>query len=145
MRNEDRCYSFVTDFGEFTISRKTETLTVKTDKSSEKISLSDIDRLNYSVDSKWAWKEEFFMGSFILVDRINWHIISLRLCNGMDIPLFAIGQYEPREPFMRSVFNLQAQVLARFGLFHDVAEVATETLELIRSTFIQFGKSLKLV
>lgn len=76
---------------------------------------------------------------------MNWYHIALVLTGCELVPLFVVGQYEPREPFIRWWSDLQIHALHRLGLYQDAERLAVEVLVRIQGEFRESGKELNLV
>lgn len=55
-----------------------------------------------------------------------------------------MGQYLPREPLMSGVYDLQANLLKRLGLFNDAEERAHDVLRQLQDAFAASGHSVSL-
>jgi hypothetical protein len=146
-----RWLNFRTDFGEFTIDGANGLLIVFTRKARKAVKLADITRLHYSYREKEAPLAEALRGWDIwdlskeYRDVTGWFQIAAVLTDGERIPIYAIGQYEPKEPWSGRLFALEKGLLAKVGLFHDVEERSRSVLEELRAAFSAAGRPLGLL
>jgi len=144
-------FSFRTDFGEFTIDGRRGLLLVVTRKDKKAVSLADIRRLQYRFRETEAVLEELLGGMDIwdftkkYRDVIGWYEISAVLSDGKRIPIYVIGQYEPREPLSGWWFEIQKALLAKVGLVKDVEEESRAVLQQLQAAFSAAGRPLGLV
>lgn len=149
--DDARSFSFVTDAGRFRIEREKGELTLRGPSGTRSIPLDQIERLDFAHRERWAVLEEVVLDGPAglldaphFVDRMHWFTLRLVLAGGEMVLVYAIGQLEPREPWMRSVFALEATLLARLGLFRDIEPAARKALERIQSGFARSGRELGL-
>ena len=65
-------------------------------------------------------------------ERMHWLTLWLVLEGGERILVYAIGQLEPREPWLQRLFALETDLLARVGLFRDIEHPARKAMERIQ-------------
>ena len=150
LRDDSCCFEFETDLGLFSIDRREHRFQFSSMDGEDSIALSEIERLNFGLLREWALDEELITGLQIwdlygrYRDTKAWYQVSLVLVGGRKIPLFLVGQYEPREPLRAWWFEFQARVLLRLGLFEDVEDAARDSLARIQGAFSESGKLLRL-
>ena len=144
-------FSFVTDTGRFRIECEKRELTLRGPSGTRSIPLEQVERIDFAHSERWALLEDVLrdgpaglLGSSAYVDRMHWYTLSLALAGGELVPLYAIGQLEPREPWMKSIFALETALLERLGLVRDVEHSARKALEKIRAGFARSGRELGL-
>jgi hypothetical protein len=148
--DDERSFSFVTDTGRFRIEREKRELTLRAPSGTRSIPLEQIERLDFAHAEKLAFLEDIarqpgdLLGFPAFVDRMHWLTLWLVLAGGERVQLYAIGQLEPREAWMKSIFALEAALLARFGLYRDIDHTARLALERIQSGFARSGRELGL-
>jgi len=145
-RDDDHAFTATTDFGRLAIDRRKRRLVV----GDAEIDLAAIERLDYAWNAEWAFVEELFVGFDpwdvfdTYQDRVNWYQVSVVAAGSRRVPLFVIGQYEPKEPFTQWWFDWQIQVLERWGLYRDAEHQARQTLERLQAAFLRSGRELRL-
>lgn len=142
-------FNFRTDFGAFAIAGPDRVVRVKTAEAEGEIAFKDIECLDFSFRTEKAALNEWINGldwwdlSGRYEDLTQWYRISLVTSDG-KAPVFEIGQYLPREPLMGRVFDHQAGLLSRLGLYHDVEERAHEVLRQLQDAFAAAGHPITL-
>ncbi len=150
-RRNPRWFVFQTNFGEFTIDGGNGNLIVKTRKGMKTVKLVDIHRLAYRYNEKEATFSDIARGWNIwnyarkYRDVVGWFEISAVLSDGKKVPIYAIGQYEPRELWSEWWFNLEKALLAKLGLFTDVEERSRAVLKELKGAFAAAGRPLNLM
>jgi len=150
-RDDASYFFFQTDLARVTINRDRGIVKVTSDAGSREFPFWEIQRLDFAFEAAPALAEEWLNGFDLwdyfksYRDTVNWHHLSLVTAAGEKVPIYSIGQYEPREPLSAWWFNLQVRVLHRFGLFKSGDEIAVEVLERIQAEFREGGKDLGLV
>jgi hypothetical protein len=150
VRSDARWFVFRTDFGDFTIDGGDRRLILNTGKGIESVPLADIRRLHYRYREKEAPFGEVLRGLDIwdlareYRDVTGWFEISAVVSGGSRIPLYAIGQYEPKELWSQWWFDLEKALLARIGLFTDVEEKARTVLKELQKAFSAAGRAVHL-
>ena len=143
-RTDAAHFTFVTDPGTFSIDRNKRTLTYSVSKEDGILSFEEIAGIKYRAEVRYAGLEEVYLGFDLTdsmprhADTLYWYSISLQTADGREIPLFIIGQYEPREFMLSWYIELQGGVLERLGLFKDAHGYSLSVLESIQD---QFDKS----
>jgi len=150
-RRDPRCFTFRSDFGEFTIDAAGQALIQITKKNIAKVALADIQRLAYRYHEEEAVVAELLRGwdlwdmSKKYRDVTGWFEISAVLGNGKRVPLYAIGQFEPKELWSGWWFNLERALLGRVGLFTSAEARARAVLEELKTAFAAAGRRLSLM
>ncbi len=150
--DDPRSFSFVTDFGRFRVEREKGELTARDPSGTTRsILLAQIERIDYARPERWRAPPEVQRerGPSLLrvaayADRMDWLTLSLVLAGGEEVLLYAVGQLEPREGWLRRAFALEARMLAKLGLVRDIEYTACRALERIQSGFAQSGRELGL-
>jgi hypothetical protein len=149
--DDERSFSFVTDTGRFRVEFEKRELTLRAASGTRSIPLDQIERLDFAHAAELALLEELLQSGPsgwlrfpAYVDRMHWLTLWLVLAGGERVQLYAIGQLEPREPWLTSLFALETALLARLGLFRDVEHTARQTLEKIQAGFARSGRELGL-
>ncbi len=151
LRRDPRRFTFRTDFGEFTIDRPNGSLTFATRKLRQRIDLAQVRRLDYRYREKEALVDELLSGWDIwdlakrYRDVVGWFEISAVLASGKRVPLYAVGQYDPREPLSGWAFRLERAMLARLGLLTDVEDRSRSVLAQLQEAFASAGRPLNLL
>ena len=140
VRNDAHAFKFRTDFGAFTIDRQARLLRTSGAVDIDGIPLEWIDHIRFEYRTTTAHELANGFDVWDCFERyrdvIQWYRVSLVSVEAPStIPLFEVGQYEPKEPLMSGVFESEAAILAKAGLFRDVHERAHEVMEEILSAF----------
>lgn len=148
-RDDAHAFRFQTDFGVFTLDRRAKILRATGETQLDGIPFEWIDHVRFEHNtvvaqehangpSIWDWMERYS-------DVTHWYRITL-ICieEPRRIPLFAVGQYEPKEPLMTRVYEAEAERLARLGLVEDASEKAEEVLTQIQGAFAASGHPITL-
>ena len=149
IRNDANAFKVRTDFGDFVIDRLNLFLRFRIEEEWDEVPFSEIERIDFGFRITRAAGREFLNGldwwdlTGKYEDKTQYYRISLVTGRG-KLPVFEVGQWLPREPFLTRFFDLQAQLLSRWGLFHDVEDRAHEVLERIQTEFDAAGHPIKL-
>jgi hypothetical protein len=150
LRRDPRCFTFRSDFGTFTIDAAGKSLIRVAEKDISKIPLSDIQRLHYRYHEEEAPIAELVRGWDIwdftrkYRDVTGWFEISAVLSDGKQLPLYAIGQFEPRELWSGWWYDLQRRLLAKVGLFQSAEDDSRAVVHELQAAFAAAGRRLSL-
>ncbi len=148
-RNDQGSFKMRTDFGAFTIDGAAQVVRVKTAEEEGEMAFGEIECLDFSFRTERAALNEWINGLDLwdlwgrYEDLTQWYQISMVTAEG-KVPIFEVGQYLPREPLMGRVFDYQAGLLSRLGLYHDVEERAHEVLRQLQEAFASAGHPITL-
>src|SRR5262249_23152182 len=84
---------------------------------------------------EWALAEELLTGLDFTdllpayQDQIHWYSIKLLLKDRSEVPVFAAGEYEPREFLMNWYYDIQARLLRALGALLDVGQYSRDVLD----------------
>jgi len=124
--DDERSFSFVTDTGRFRVELEKRELTLRDILGATRsIPLDQIERLDFA----HAERLELIDAD---AERMHWLTLWLVLEGGERLLVYAIGQLEPREPWLERIFALETAWLARLGLFRDIEHPARKVLERIQ-------------
>lgn len=149
VRTRQGAFKMRTDFGAITIDGANRVVRVKTADGEGEVALGEVECLDFSFRTERAVLNEWINGVDWwdlwgrYEDLTQWYRISLVTSAG-KVPVFEVGQYLPREPLMGRVFDHQAGLLSRLGLFHDVEERAHEVLKQLQEAFAAAGHPITL-
>jgi len=149
--DDAQCFRFLSNFGDITIDGIAHAVFVNRRGNELTIPFAQIQRLDYGIRVDYAMLEEMLGGFSVLQlmeryrDINNWFHLSLVLQGGGKVPLYVVGQYEPRAPLSEWFFELERGLLRMAGLFRDVDKTALAVVERVQSAFARQGKSLRLV
>jgi hypothetical protein len=92
----------------------------------------------------FAYRQEL-VPAFVLGGSytIQWYEISV-VAGGRKTPVFVVGQYLPKGPFVGPYFGSEARLLAPVGLLADVEETAKDVLLRLQDAFKLSGHELGL-
>ena len=119
-------FSFKSDLCTCRIDFKNQSIAVVSRKSKQSIPFSRLKGITIVRHDTWAIYAEVLTGFGLNDfyrddrDRIHWHTITLVLCDGLQVPLYTAGEYEPREVFLGWYFKLQAAILYALKLTPDI-------------------------
>jgi hypothetical protein len=146
VRDDANAFKVRTDFGDFVIDRMNRLLRFKVAGEWDEVRFEDIDRVDFGfrlarapfrVLDDFHWWD--VTGEYD--DKMQFYRISLVTERG-ELPVYEVGQWLPREPFLTNAFSAQAEALGRRGLFVDVEDRAHEVLERIQTEFASAGHPL---
>ena len=103
------------------------------------ISLEEIRGIRFSHDADWALATEKAFGinvaepsaRFSSLDRMHWYTIKLVTSENDEIPMFIVGEYEPKAFVPAWVISIEIYLLERLGLMPDVNAYAREKLNIL--------------
>ena len=151
LRRDPRCFTFRSDFGTFTIDAAGQARIRIAKKAISKVPLADIQRLAYRYHEEEAPIAELLRGwdlwdmSKKYRDVTGWFEIAAVLSDGKRLPLYAIGQFEPKELWSGWWYDLQRALLARIGLFTSAEDRSRTVLEELQEAFAAAGRRLSLM
>ncbi len=148
-RNDRNAFKFRGDFGDFTIDRTNDLLRYTSSGESGEVPLGEIERLDFAFRLGQGKGRELLNGldwwdlTARYEDRTQCYQIAV-ITPDLRLPIFEVSQWLPREPLMSRVFDSQAHLLARMGLFEDVEERAHDVLTQLQEAFAAAGHPLTL-
>lgn len=151
LQEDARRFRFVSNFGDITIDGPTRAVNIRAGKKGATIPFDQIHRLDYGMKTSTALAEEIWNGldlwdlTGMYRDVNNWFQLSAVLHGGQKVPLYVVGQYEPKEPFSEWWFELQRGMLRLVGLFKDVDKTSLAVVKRVQRAFADCGKPLSLV
>ena len=151
LQDDSRRFRFLSNFGDITLDGNTRTVAITSRKKALSVPFDQIQRLDYRMESSTALVEEIWNGLDLwdltetYRDVNNWFQLSVVLSNGQKIPLYVVGQYEPKELWSEWWFELQRSLLHMVGLFKDVDKTSLVVVKRVQAAFARHGKPLSLV
>ena len=149
VKDDQRAFVVLTDVGRVTIDREKALFSAG---SAPPVPLAQLERLDYYVRSEWAGTEEWLMGVDLwdywkrYQDQLHWHAVAVCPAGAARIPIFLMGEYEPREPLLNWSGFLEAQLrfIARLGWIEYPRPDALSVVDRLQLAFRESGVSLSL-
>lgn len=151
LQEGSRGFRFLSDFGDITFDGTTQTLSIVGPRETARIAFERIERLDYRMTTSAALAEEVWNG-FDLWDLAGsyrdidcWFELSVVLRGDRRVPLYIVGQYEPKEPLSEWWFELQRGLLRLAGLFRDADATSLDVVKRVQAACARLGNPLSLV
>jgi len=151
LQDDSRHFRFLSNFGDITIDGGSRSVTIVTRKNGATFSFDQIYGLDHGMKTSTALLEEIWNGLDLwdlmgMYRDVNlWFQLSVILQGGEKVPLYVVGQYEPKEPLSGWWFELQRGILRSLGLFKDADKTSLAVVKLVKHAFARHGKPLSLV
>jgi len=145
LRRDPRGFTFRSDFGTFTIDAAGQSLIRIAKEDISRVPLAAIQRLAYRYHEEEAFLAEVAIWDKSSRDVMGWFEISAVLTDGKRLPLYAVGQYGPRELWAPRLFDLEHGLLAKIGLFKSAEDRSRAVLEELQAAFAAAGRRLSLM
>ncbi len=142
--------SFRTDTGIYRLNPERRILNVILPDRIHEIPFDDIVKLSYTFGEQYALARELLLGFNVwdlfkkYRDTLEWFTISLVFQDGKQMPLFLVGQHQPREFLSQYFFMIDRYLLWKLGLFREADDYSRKMLTKITSIFQQAGKPIAL-
>ncbi len=145
----DTALMFKTDLGGFRFDKVNKRLVILCSSGKSKsVNFDELSCIKYRYKESSAVLFEYIRG-FQLWDILpnyrdcfKWYYIVLTTIDGSEIPVFLVGQYEPREPIML-IINYEKKLMSYFGIFSETDDYSRKIYEKIIHDLDSLGIDLR--